>query len=177
MDRRQFIMTASSTAIVAMLPPAALSAPAAQSAAPARTLKWFAVGHNDEFCEPILAESMEAACREYAIYSGHTKGEECPECGDYECAKHLTKAQWDDPQECIAGNAHQPKAWADLDHEPTGVDWLRAGFNTYCEGKGCDTRKQYWETTECWEHDGKALCEECLQIARSTLSVKEQDNG
>lgn len=170
MNRREFILTASSTAIVAMLPAPALTAPAPLPVA--RKLKWFAVGHNDEFCEPILAESMEAACQEYAVYSGHTKGEECPDCGEWECKEHLTQDQWNDPQDCIAENSTQPKAWADLEHEPTGVDWLRAGFHTYCENKGCDTRKQYWETTECWAYNGKALCECCLEVARA--ADKEQ---
>lgn len=166
MNRREFIMATSSTAIVAMLPAAALTAPAPMPAA--RVLKWFAVGHNDEFCEPIQARTLKEACHEYAIYSGHTKGEECPECGDYECRKHMTKEQWDHPSDAVLGNAHEVKAWADLEGEPTGVDWLRAGFHTFCENDACYTRRQPWETTECWAHDGKALCECCLEIAKQT---------
>ena len=169
MNRREFIAATSSTAMLAAIPAQAVSA--ITPPAPIRALKWFAVGHNDEFCEPILAESIEAACREYGLYSGHTKGEECPECGDYECLDHMTKEQWDDPQDCIADNAHQPKAWADLDHEPKGIDWLRAGFDTYCENDDCFTRRQPWETTECWAHNGKALCECCLDEARHAENV------
>ena len=171
MNRREFIMTASSAATIAALPVSALTAPAPLPAA--RALKWFAVGHSDEFCEPIRAFSIEDACHEYGIYSGHTKGEECPECGEFECNEHLTKEQWDDPQDCIAANTTEPKAWADLVHEPTGVDWLRAGFNTFCEGPDCDTRRQYWETTECWSHEGKALCECCLDLAKRHLNKTE----
>lgn len=162
MNRRDFIASTSTAAIVAALP-VSVAQPAISTSRP---LRWFAVGHSDEFCEPILAESIEAACREYALYSGHTKGDECPECGECECKAHLTEAQWDDPQDSIMENSSEPRAWAGLEHEPTGVDWLRAGFNTYCEEENCWTRKAYWETTECWPYQGKALCEECLDRAK-----------
>ena len=164
MNRRDFFSLTTGTALTAVMPATVFATP--QIKAKATPLKWFAVGHNDEFCEPIRATSIKDACREYAIYSGHTKGEECPECGEYECRKHLTEAQWFEPQDCIAENCSQPKAWEDLEHEPTGVDWLKAGFHTHCEGAGCETRSAYWETTECWAFEGKALCEDCLAKAQ-----------
>lgn len=171
MNRREFIMSTSSTAIVAVLPVAAQASPEPMPAA--RVLKWFAVGHNDEFCDAIRAESLEDACREYAVYSGHRRGDECAECGDYECLKHMTKDQWDEPTGDVLANAYEVKAWADLEGEPKGVDWLRAGFHTLCEGKDCDTREQYWETIECWAHEGAALCECCLEIAKTNIHSKE----
>lgn len=173
MNRREFILTTSSTAIVAMLPVSALTAPAPLPAA--RALKWFAVGHNDEFCYPIRAANMAEAIDEYAHEHGHRKGDYCPECEDIDCKEHLDPTQWDQPHDFIEEYTAEPKAWEGLEAEPTNVQWLQAGFNVKCEGHICKDNACYWETQECWEHDGKALCEECLELAKSTDSAKETD--
>jgi hypothetical protein len=38
---------------------------------------------------------------------------------------------------------------------------MRAGYLVQCEG--CHP---FEDPAECYEHEGKALCEECLEIAR-----------
>ena len=172
MDRRQFIVTASSSAMVAILPSIARPA-VALPAAPARAFKWFAVGHDDEFCYPIRAANMAEAIDEYANEHGHTKGDYCPECEEVNCTKHLDPAQWNQPHDFIEECSSQPKQWDGLESEPTSVEWLRAGFNVRCEGPFCEDNLGYWETQECWEHAGKALCEECLDAARSNINAKE----
>ena len=68
------------------------------------------------------------------------------------------------PVPWIEEYSEQPAKWADVpaDREPTHLEWLRAGYNVACEGN-CD----YGEPDECYEYDGKALCCDCLEIAKS----------
>jgi len=146
-----------------MLPVSALTAPAPLPAT--RALKWFAVGHSDEFCYPVRAVNMAEAIDEYAHEHGHRKGDYCPECEDVDCKEHLDPTQWDEPHDFIEENTSEPKEWAGLEAEPTNVQWLRAGFNVKCEGELCADSACYWETQDCREHNGKALCEECREIA------------
>lgn len=166
MNRRQFLTTASSATIVAMVPASALTLPA--SSAPLRKLKWFAVGHDDQFCYPIRAYSMAEAIDEYAHEYGHRKGDYCPECEDVDCKVHLNPTQWDEPHDFIEEYTSEPKEWEGIEAEPSNVQWLRAGFNVRCEGDGCADRSCHWETQECREHDGKALCYECIEATNPT---------
>lgn len=158
MTRRGFLRRSSALAGAAMLPLPKVMALVAPESPP---LFWFAVGHSDEMAYPMLAESLDQAISFYANEYGHTKGEACPECDEPSCMEHLHPSQWDEPQDWIEEYSEQPKGWdaVPADREPTNVEWLRAGYNVPCEG--CD----YGEPDDCREHDGKALCCDCYEIA------------
>lgn len=155
MNRRAFLgrSTAMVAASLAPIPKAmALVAPDAPP------LRWFAVG-NDEFLYPYLDSTMEGAIRQYAIEMGQTVGEQCPECDEVACYEH--NDDLDAPMPWIEENSFAFDEDLPVDKDPAAVEWLRHGCNTCCEG--CDT---WGEPVECYEFDGKALCEECFEIAR-----------
>ncbi len=166
-SRRSFLKTTSCAIGVAVVAPAIEAAPVLSQAAKPQVRRWFAVGHSDEMAYPFRASSARQAAEYYAHEHGYTKGDECPECGEYSCKDHLTPDQWGEPQDCIFDNISAPKSWEGLESEPTNVQWLRAGFYVRCENPDCHYKAAYWETQECYEHDGKALCECCLEIAKA----------
>lgn len=55
--------------------------------------------------------------------------------------------------------------------EPTMADWVRAGFNVPCES--CD----YGEPIECYVFEGRALCDDCYEIARIAKLDDKIGNG
>lgn len=161
MNRRAFIGRAAALTATALTPIPRAMAMVAPDAPP---LRWYAVGHNDEMSYDFLAESAEAACREYAWVHGATVEEECPECGEYACHEH--NADLSAPLDTVEvshvfGEEFTP------DNRPKTVDWLRAGFFVPCEE--CD----YGEPIECYVHDGRALCDECYDAAKSKLDNVE----
>lgn len=160
-SRRQFVQSAATSALALS---AGISLPEPTSAAPVLPAgRWFAVG-NDELCYPFWASSRKQAAIYYAQEHGARLGDDCPECGDYECTEHLGPEAWDEPQHWV--DVHEPKAWADLrsENEPTNADWSRAGFNTMCQGDPCSG---YWdEPQECHIFEGKTLCDECYEAAQ-----------
>lgn len=160
MNRRAFLSHTTAVVATGLLPiPKALAL-----VPPDRPpLYWFAVGHSDEMAYPMLAENLDQAIRFYANEYGHTKGEACPECGDPACSVHLTPDQWDEPHDWIEEYSEQPRGWKNVpvDREPTNLEWLKAGYNVPCED--CD----YNEPDDCYEWGGKALCCDCLDIART----------
>lgn len=161
MSRRAFLGRSTALAAASLLPiPKALAL-----VAPERPpLFWFAVGHSDEWAHPMLAENLEQAISYYAYEHGQTKGEQCPECDEPACSEHLTPAQWDEPHDWIEEYSEQPASWKGIpaDREPTTLEWSNAGYNVPCEG--CD----YGEPDACYGFEGKALCCECIEIARAT---------
>lgn len=160
MNRRAFLGRTTALAATAMLPiPRAMALVAPESP----PLYWFAVGHGDEWAYPMLAENLEQAMRYYAHEYGHTKGESCPECDEPSCTEHLSPSEWNDPVPWIEEYSEQPAAWSKvpIDREPTNVEWLKAGYNVPCED--CD----YGEPDDCYEFEGRALCCDCLDIART----------
>lgn len=155
MSRRAFLRRTSVLAAAAILPiPKAMALVAPESP----PLYWFAVGHSDEWAYPMLAENLEQAMSFYANEYGYTKGDCCPECGEPSCTEHISTAEWDDPVPWIEEYSEKPRQWADVpfDREPTSVEWLRAGYNVPCEE--CDLG----EPDECVEHEGRALCWDCI---------------
>ncbi|KII11271.1 hypothetical protein OO25_21835 [Phaeobacter sp. S60] len=122
------------------------------------SLQWFAVG-TDEFLYPYLATSMENAVAQYATEYGRTVGDECPECGDASCFEH--NDDLDAALPWIKDNGFAFDSDLPVDRDPSLAEWIKAGCNVPCEA--CD----YGEPTECRMFEGKALCEECLQIART----------
>lgn len=161
MTRRGFLRHTSALVAVAASPiPKAMALVAPDGPA----LRWFAVG-DDEMAYPFLAPNMETAIRYYAHEMGRTKGDACPVCDEISCLEHLAPSEWDEPQDWIEEYSAEPAAWKGLgpDSEPTNVDWLRAGYRTPCEGS-CD---DLWgECDDCYEFEGKALCCDCLEIAK-----------
>lgn len=159
--RRGFLRRSSALAGAALLPiPKAMALVAPEGP----RLRWFAVGHSDEMAYPMLAESLDQAIRFYAHENGQTKGEACPECDEPACTEHLDSSRWDEPHDWIEEYSKAPRGWdaVPVDREPTNVEWLRAGYNVPCEG----CMDGYWECTDCYEYDGKALCCECLDVAK-----------
>ncbi len=160
MNRRAFLgrTTALVAASIAPIPKAmAISDPEA------RQLFWYAVG-DDEMSYDYLGETAEAALREYAICEGKTVGEECPECAEPGCYEHND-------------DLDAPFPWLEVHHKfgpeftpsnrPKTVDWCKAGFRTICEG--CEEMGVSFSWDECldtYPFQGKALCDECLEIAR-----------
>lgn len=161
MNRRAFLgrSTALAAASLAPIPKAmALADP------DAKTLFWFAVG-NDEMSHAYLGESAEAAIREYAWVHGATVGEDCPECGEPGC--YLHNPDLDAPQPWIEVH-HRFGPEFTPSREPQNVDWCRAGFRTRCDGCiEAGVRYSYDECDETYPFDDKALCCECLELARA----------
>ena len=157
MNRRAFMGRTATIAATALMPIPKAMAMVAPSAPP---LRWYAVGR-EEMSYTFLTDCEEKARRYYAFEHGATVGEECPECGDYMCHKH--NADLDAPMDCVEVS-HVFGEEFTADKEPKIVDWLRAGFYVPCEG---DCAPDRWrEPAECYEHEGKALCECCLEVAR-----------
>lgn len=167
LDRRSFLTATAGAAICTAFPVAVRAAPVVAPAA--QTLKWFAIGHTDDFCHPIRAYTMRQAIEEYALEHEQTKGSECPDCGEFECLEHLTKAQWDDPLPHMEEYSCEPKAWAGLEGEPTNAQWAEAGFNTKCDC--CMDVPGWWEPVSCRPHHGKALCDDCYFQAVKTHTI------
>jgi hypothetical protein len=154
MNRRELLQGAASIPLVAVLP-AIEAIPSAKAAV--RPMRWFAVG-DDEFVHPFLGRTQAEAIREYAYSHGATVGEECPECGEYECSEH--NEDLDEPLPWI--ECHEPSAWSEIPHnrDLTGADWVRAGYRTPCDR--CDDD----EPTECYVHGSEALCCDCIEVAK-----------
>jgi len=160
MNRRDFMATAASMATIQMLPLQLEAMPAAPAAAaPAPAGCWFAVFGNDEHAYAFWAEDAKDAARQYALEHEATLGCECPECGKMECSEHIDPSNWDEPQAQIEVTAHA--TWEGLGPEPNTIQWMRAGYLVECEG--CHP---FEGPAQCYEHEGKALCEECFEIAR-----------
>jgi hypothetical protein len=160
MNRREFMATAASMATIPLLPQQLQAMPAAQTAAaPAAAGRWFAVSGNDEHAYAFWGEDVKDAARQYALENDATLGRDCPECGEIECSEHIDPHDWDEPQAHTEVKTHA--TWNGLDAEPTTIQWMRAGYLVECE-----TCAPYQEPTDCYPHDGKALCEECLHVAR-----------
>lgn len=170
MNRRAFLGRSTALAGAALLPIPKAMVLVAPDRPP---LFWFAVGHSDEWAYPVLAENLDHAIRQYAREYGHTKGDACPECDDPSCTEHLDPSQWDEPHDWIEEYSEQPRGWdvVPADRQPTTLEWLRAGYNVPCEG--CD----YGEPDDCYEYDGKALCCDCLDIARTAKLDDIVGNG
>lgn len=159
LSRRAFLGRSAALAATALTPiPKAMALVAPESP----PLYWFAVGHSDEMAFSYLAESLEQAIKYYAHEYGHTKGECCPECAEPSCTEHLDPSEWDDPLPWIEEYSEQPMGWEKVpqDRQPTTLEWLAAGYNVPCEN--CD----YGEPDDCYAFEGKALCTECLEIAK-----------
>lgn len=169
LTRRRFLGNTSALVAAALAPiPKAM----ALVATDAPQLRWYAVG-NDDMSHPFLAESIEAARREYAWVHGATISEECPECGEYACHEH--NDDLDAPLDWVeVSHTFAPEFTPD--NPPKTVDWLRAGFMVPCEE--CDD----YEPTECRDYRGRALCDECFDNARVEnldrfLGVNIKENG
>jgi len=159
LNRRAFIGRSVAAVAAAAMPVPRAMALVAPDAPP---LRWYAVG-TDEMSYDFLAESVEAARREYAWCHCATVGEECPECGEYACHEHnadLTAPLDSVEVSHVFGEEFTP------DRRPKTVDWLQAGFFVPCEQ--CD----YGEPTECYEHEGRALCDECYDLAKTEHPTK-----
>lgn len=160
LSRRDFMSSTAAAVVLPAMPASVVAAP--QAVAPA--LAWYFAG-SDETVYPYVAESLEDAIRQYAWDHGATYAEYdcdgrcggetfeglCPHCG----------ADPDAPASFI--EASRPKAWEDIPitRQPTGVDWLEAGCNTICEE--CDSDG---EAADCYAYKGRALCQECYDMAR-----------
>lgn len=154
MSRRGFLGRSSALAVSAMLPiPKAMALVASNTP----ELRWFAVG-TDELLYPYLDTSMDGALRQYALEYGCTVGEECPECGEPDCYDH--NPDLDAPQPWLEDNGFAFDTSLPVDRDPSLAEWIKAGCNVPCEI--CD----YGEPTECRMFEGKALCDECVEIAR-----------
>lgn len=161
MNRRAFLgrTTAMVAASIAPIPRAmAMTDPTAKQ------LFWFAVG-NDEMSHAYLAENAEAAILEYAVANGATVGEQCPECDEPGC--YLHNVDLDAPAEWIEVS-HRFGPEFGPGNEPQNVDWCRAGFRTRCDGCVEAGVRYCWdECDDTYPFDGKALCCECLDLARA----------
>lgn len=154
MSRRGFLGRSTALAVSAMLPiPKAMALVAQETPA----LRWFAIG-NDEYLYPYLSTSLEGAIRQYAHEYGCTVGDDCPECGEISCVEH--NHDLDAPQPWIEECSFAFDSSLPVDRDPSLAEWIKAGCNVPCEA--CD----YGEPTECRMFEGKALCTECLEIAR-----------
>lgn len=155
MSRRGFLGRSTALAVSAVLPISRAMALVAQDTP---TLQWFAVG-TDEYLYPYLGTSMESAVRQYAVEYGHTVGDECPECGEASCVEH--NDDLDAPLPWIKENGFAFDSTLPVDRDPSLAKWIKAGCNVPCEA--CDLG----EPTECRMFEGRALCDECRQIART----------
>ncbi|NDV53857.1 hypothetical protein [Salipiger sp. PrR003] len=155
MSRRGFLGRSTALAVSAMMPiPKAMALVAQDTPA----LRWFAVG-DDEFLWPYLSTSMEGAIRQHAEENGYTVGDECPDCGEMSCTDH--NADLSAPLPWLEDYSFAFDSRLPVDREPSLAEWIKAGCNVPCEA--CD----YGEPTECRMFQGQALCEECLQEART----------
>lgn len=154
LTRRRFLGNTAALAVAAMAPIPRAMALVATDGPP---LRWYAVG-DGEMSYAFLAESIEAARREYAWAHGATISEECPECGEYACHEH--NEDLDAPLDWVEVN-HTFGAEFTPDKPPKMVDWMRSGFMVPCED--CDD----YEPTECREYKGRALCDQCFDTART----------
>lgn len=154
MNRRAFLGRSAALAATMLTPIPRAMALVVPDAPP---LRWFAVG-TDEYLYPYLARSAADAARQFAEEYGCTVGEDCPECGEVACTLH--NDDLDAPQPWIAGNGFAFPADLPVDRDPPLSAWIKAGCNVPCED--CD----YGEPTECRMFEGRALCDECLEIAR-----------
>lgn len=157
MNRRAFLGRSTAMVAASILPIPKAMALVAPDRPP---LHWFAVG-TEEYLYPYLAESIEEAARQYAHEFGHTKGDACPECDEPSCAEHLDPKEWDDPLPWIDEFGFKFDDTVPVDRDPTTIEWLKHGCNVPCDG--CD----YGEPDECYEFEGKALCCECLEVAKT----------
>jgi len=120
--------------------------------------RWWAAG-TDEMHYPFWAVSYEDAARQYAVEHGATVGDDCPECGLPDCYEH--NPDLDAPAPWVEAVTY--KRWESIGPEtpPTTIEWLRVGYNVPCQD--CAD----WEPTECYAFEDRALCCECLELARA----------
>jgi hypothetical protein len=97
----------------------------------------------------VLARTAQEAFSEWrAERIGHTDGEACAICENLPC-------------DCdINHYATRVKRWDGLKGEPTGGDWIDAGFGYICD------RCNYEIGGSCDGHnvDGLAICEHCMTL-------------
>lgn len=155
MNRRAFLGRSASVVAASLAPIPKTMALVAPDAPP---LRWFAVG-NEEYVYPYLARSLDAAMREHAIEYGVTVGEQCPICDEVNCLEH--NDDLDAPQPHLEEFSFQFSEDIPPDQEPTKFDWIDHGVNVCCDN--CD----YDEPDDCYKFQGKALCCDCLEIAKA----------
>jgi hypothetical protein len=151
MNRREFLTTAAGAALASAMPLPSLPEPAAAVG------RWFAVG-NGEMHYAFWAKTAEEAVKLYAQEHDAVVGESCPDCGEADCTEH--NVDLDAPQPWL--EAHSFKSWEAFGpaEEPPKSAWMREGYYVPCDA--CND----WEPTQCYEHEGRALCCDCYHAAR-----------